>query len=354
MPDIDSYDVALVGAGPIGIEMAVALKSRGVEYIHFEAAQIGQAIVGFPAQTPFFSSPERIAIAGVPLQTVDQTKATREEYLTYLRCVVQQFDLPIRLGERLLGVTRDDDGFVLETRTDRGTHLTRARRLILGTGNMQRPRRLGVPGEDLPHVSHWFGEAHTYFRRRLLVIGGKNSAVEAALRCYRAGAHVTLLHRREEIHERVKYWLRPEILSLIQAGHIGWMPSRCVSRIEPGRVETVPADADGCAVPEGPAAWVEADAVLALTGYEQDQGVFRELGLELMGEEQRPRVNHRTMETSVPGVYVIGTAAAGSERSVRVFIETSHVHVRRVMAAVTGEVCDDEGEDAHVTAHPEA
>lgn len=353
--DDTTYEVALVGAGPIGIEMAVALHRQGVQYIHFESGQIGEAIARFPPQTPFFSSPERIQIAGVPLQTDDQTKATREEYLTYLRCVVQQFDLPLRLFERVEDISRDGAGiFDVTTRTDRGTTTTRARNLILATGNMQVPRALGVPGEDLPHVSHWFGEAHTYFRRKVLIVGAKNSAVEAALRCYRAGADVTLLHRRDEIHERVKYWLRPEMLSLIKAGKIGWLPRRCVSKIEPGRVETVPADDDGNACMNGPREWVDADAVLALTGYEQDSSLFERLGIELIGESRHPKHCRRTMKTDVPGIYVIGTGAAGSEKSVKVFIETSHVHIDRVMASLTGEAPPLEAESDPVYTLPES
>src|SRR4051812_34177769 len=209
---IESTDVAVIGAGPIGLELAVALKRAGVDYLHFDAKQIGYTISWFAPQTRFFSSNERIAIAGVPLQTWDQGKATREEYLAYLRRIVQQFDLQIRTYEPVIHIARVGDGFVLTTKPPGGEKTIRANRVVLCTGGTDRPRRLNVPGEDLPHVSHYFQDPHTYFRKRLLIVGGKNSAVEAALRCYHAGADVSISYRRDQLPQSsIKYWLLPEI-----------------------------------------------------------------------------------------------------------------------------------------------
>src|SRR4051812_39698572 len=177
-----SHDVAVVGAGPIGIELAVALKRSGVESVHFDAKQIGYTISWFAPQTKFFSSNERIAIAGVPLQTPDQNKATREEYLAYLRGIVQQFELDVRTYEPVTGIDKVAGEFVVSTHARSGKRTYRAPKLVLCTGGTDRPRRLGVPGEDLPHVSHYFGDPHAYFGTELLIVGGKNSAVEAALR----------------------------------------------------------------------------------------------------------------------------------------------------------------------------
>src|SRR5690348_15939664 len=221
-PRMTEHQVAVVGAGPIGIELAVALKRAGVNYVHFDAKQIGYTISWFAPQTKFFSSNERIAIAGVPLNTADQSKATREEYLAYLRGVVQQFDLQVNTYEPLIRVDRQaDDSFVLTTKPSSGERTWRVRRLVLVTGGTDHPRRLDIPGEDLPHVSHYFRDPHTYFGRRLLIVGGKNSAVEAALRCYNAGAHVALSYRRERLPEKsIKYWLLPEINYLIEQGRI--------------------------------------------------------------------------------------------------------------------------------------
>src|SRR2546423_1316209 len=193
-------DIAIVGAGPIGLELAVALKQRGADYQQFDARQLGYTISWFAPQTKFFSSNERIAIAGVPLMTADQSKATREEYLAYLRAVATQFELQINTYEPVVDIRREaDGGFVLTTKPASGRRVCRCRRLVLATGGTDHPRRLEIPGEDSPHVSHYFHDPHAYFGKRVLIVGGKNSAAEAALRCHHAGAHVSLSYRRDQL-----------------------------------------------------------------------------------------------------------------------------------------------------------
>jgi thioredoxin reductase (NADPH) len=318
-------DVLLIGAGPIGIELAVALKQRGIRHEHLDAGQVGSTIAWYAPQTHFFSSPERIAIAGVPLQTLDQTKATREEYLTYLRAVVQQFDLRIATFERVVSLRKGaDGGFEAVSVRASGPRQWRARNVVLAIGDMHRPRRIGVPGEDLPHVSHYFGDPHQYFRRRVLIVGGQNSAVEAAIRCHRVGADVTLSYRGRELDgNRIKFWLLPEIRSLIRDGRVRWLPSTVVCEI---RGDTVLLDSGE----------VVADSVLLLTGYEQDSDLFEQAGITLEGPGRRPHFDEQTMETDVPGLFVAGTATAGTQLGgVKEFIETSHVHVARIVAALT-------------------
>src|SRR5207237_384852 len=215
LPVNDHTDVIIVGAGPIGLELAVALKKRGIDYLHFDARQIGYTISWFAPQTRFFSSNERIAIAGVPLETPDQNKATREEYLAYLRAVVKQFELEVRTYEPVTAIDRTGDAFVLTTSPQSGKCICRVNKVILATGGTDHPRRLNIPGEDLPHVSHYFQDPHQYFRKKLLAVGGKNSAVEALLRSHHAGAHVSLSYRREMLpRESIKHWLMPEITGL--------------------------------------------------------------------------------------------------------------------------------------------
>jgi thioredoxin reductase (NADPH) len=329
-------DVAVVGAGPIGLELAVALKCAGIDYLHFDARQIGYTISWFAPQTRFFSSNERIAIAGVPLQTPDQNKATREQYLSYLRGVVQQFDLQVNTYEPVTGIDRDARGFLLSTRPPAGPRRYRARRVVLVTGGTDRPRRLNVPGEDLPHVSHYFDDPHKYFRRRVLIVGGKNSAVEAALRCHQAGAHVSLSYRRDALPAKsIKYWLLPEINHLMQAGRIEGHFNTVPAAITPTTVALKAASpAAGAA---GRVHEVPADFVLALIGYEQDNALLRLAGVEIRGECQSPVFDERTMETNVPGMYVAGTAVAGTQDKYTVFIENCHVHVERIVAALTGK-----------------
>jgi thioredoxin reductase (NADPH) len=321
-------DVVVVGAGPIGLELAVALKREGIDYLHFDAKQIGYTISWFAPQTRFFSSSERIAIAGVPLQTADQFKATREEYLAYLRGVVEQFDLEIHTYCPILSVHRGDGEFLVSFQRDGRRGRCRARRIVFCTGGTDHPRRLNIPGEDLPHVSHYFEDPHTYFRKRLLVVGGKNSAVETALRCHHAGANVSLSYRRSQLDPKsVKYWLLPEINALIQDGGIAASFNSVPVDITPSSVKLKQEDR---------LIDVEADFVLLLIGYEQDTTLLEQAGIELRGACRAPVFDERTMETNVPGIYVAGTAVAGTQDKYRLFIENCHVHVGRIIASLTG------------------
>ncbi len=338
-----THPLAIVGAGPIGLELAAALKRLGVDYLHLDAGQIGQTISWYPRQVRFFSSPERIAIAGVPLHNEEQTKASREQYITYLLAVAEQFDLPVRTFERVEAIERQDDAFVLHTRRRGQAHTHRAAKLVLAIGDMHRPRKLGVPGEELEHVSHYFDEPQRYFRQRLLIVGGRNSMAEAALRCHRAGAHVSIAYRRPWFDERsIKYWLMPELRSLIKHKQIGFYPGSEVERIDAEQVHLRPCAGEP---PSPPPDWlepltqpvnVETDFVLALTGYEMDTRLFELAGVELVGENRAPRFDPATMQTNVPGLYVAGTAAAGTQKRFKLFIENCHEHVTRIVRHVTG------------------
>jgi len=324
-------EAAIVGAGPIGIEMAVALKKAGVNYLHFDARQIGYTISWFAPQTRFFSSNERIAIAGVPLQTWDQNKATREEYLAYLRRVVLQYELKINTYEPVVGITRDADGFMLDTAPRGGAMKYRVKNIIFCTGGTDRARRLNVPGEDLPHVSHYFQDPHTYFQKRLLVVGGKNSAVEAALRCYHAGANVSISYRREQLNQSsIKYWLLPEINGLVAANKIRGLFNTQPIEFTPSHVRFHKMDSSDTF--EEPF-----DFVLLLTGYEADMSLLKKANVQLRGDCELPAYNESTMQTNIPGIYVAGCAVGGTQDKYSVFLENCHVHVPRIVAAIKGQ-----------------
>lgn len=339
------HEVAVIGAGPIGLEVAWALKREGVDYAHLDAGPIGSTLLWWAPGTRFFSSPERIAIAGVPLVTVSGDKATREEYLAYLRAVAEQFDLQVRTFERVEAIAARKGGFALRTKGAGGSGEVAARRVVVAIGDMHRPRMLNIPGEDLPFVSHYLREPHLYFRRRVLIVGGRNSAVEAAIRLWRAGARVSMSYRREEFDgERIKYWLLPEIRHLIKSGEIPFHAGTVPLEIEPGRVVL------GRAAGDGGREAVEADDVLLLTGYEMDGSLLEGAGVELLGEQRAPKFTKATMETNVPGLYVAGTATAGTQSRFRVFIENCHAHATRIVSAVTGRAHE---EPAEVTGAPE-
>ena len=291
--------VAVIGAGPIGLELAVALKRAGIDYVQFDAGNIGSTMQWYPLEMVFHSNAERLAIAGVPIQVPDQQKIKREEFLAYLRAVVLQFDLQIRTYERVESIERLGEKFTLHTRALDGPHVYDFDAVVLAVGAMHAPKLLGIPGEDLPHVSHYFHDPHTYFNQRLL-IGGRNSAIEAAVRCQRAGAHVTLSYRREEFDQTsVKFWLLPEIRSMIRDGRVQFLPNTLPVEIRKGTVLMNTGDE------------IAADFVLALTGYRQDTTLFEMLGVDLQGDDHKPRLDEATMETNVPNVFVAGTAIAG-------------------------------------------
>ena len=337
-----SAQVAIVGAGPIGLELAVALQRAGIDSIQFDAGNVGSTMQWYPLEMVFHSNAERLAIAGVPIQVPDQQKIKREEFLAYLRAVVLQFDLKIRTYERVERVTAngarelegrahsgrssgaDDARFTLQTRAIDGPQVYHVDSVVLAVGAMHRPKLLGIPGEELAHVSHYFHDPHTYFGQRLLIVGGRNSAIEAAVRCQRAGARVTLSYRRADFDATsVKFWLLPEIRSMIRDERVRFLPRTWPVEIRPGTVLLNDGEELG------------ADFVLALTGYRQDTTLFEMLGVDLQGEDRQPLLDERTMETNVPGVFVAGTAIAGSPRErVRIIVEDCHVHVPRIVAAI--------------------
>ena len=331
-----STDVAIIGAGPIGLEVAASLKRVGVDYLHFDARQIGYTISWWPRNTDFFSTSERIAIAGIPIQNTHQQRITGEDYLAYLRSVVEQLDLHVNTYEPVMKLERLGTGFRLRTKPLAGEKEYHCQRVVLATGDMVRPNRLNIPGEALPHVSHYFTDPHMYFRRRLLVVGGKNSAVEAALRCWRAGGEVSMSYRRAAFDETsVKNIILPDTNTQIRRGNITFYPETTPIEITPEHVVLAPTK-DGKPT-EGQTIIHPTDFVLLCTGFVGDSSLIKQAGVALEGDELVPTYHPETMETNVPGLYVAGTAAAGSQQRYRLFIENCHIHAGKITEAITGQ-----------------
>jgi len=329
--EIPTTEVAIIGAGPIGIELAVALHRVGVKFLHFDAHQIGHTISWWPRETHFFSTTERIELAGIPIPNTAQGRITGETYLAYLRSIIEQMDLPIQTYEPVVDIQKEEDHYRLVTQTNSGRRVYRANKVVIAIGDMHRPNKLGIPGEDLPHVAHYFVDPHQYFRKKLLIVGGRNSAVEAALRCWRAGAKVTISYRQKNFDEKsVKHFILPDLLTQIELGTITFFPETAPVSITPAEVTLQKKDGT----------YIErlSDFVLLLTGYIGDITLFGKAGVKLVGEIKAPEHNPETMETNVPGIYVAGTAAGG-ERKQRYtyFIENCHVHVARIVHDLTGE-----------------
>lgn len=321
--------LAIIGAGPIGLELAVNLKRNGIEYLHFDAKQIGYSISWWPRNTHFFSTTERIEIAGVPMQMTGQQRATGEEYLAYLRGIVEQFNLHVNTYEALVRVEQQPQCFLLTTRSMTGERTYTCQKLVYAFGDMHRPNMLGIPGESLPHVSHYMNDPHDFFRKRVLVVGGRNSAVESALRCWRVGGQVALSYRRKRFDpDIVKDWILPDLLTQIERGNIQFFPETAPVEIKPG--STTLEDVSGKRFQH------ETDFVLLHTGFIQETALFELSGVAMSGESNVPTYNPETMETNVPGLYVAGTAAAGTQKRYQLFIENCHEHVGRIFQHLTG------------------
>ena len=336
------YNTILVGAGPIGLELAVNLKDKNVNYLHLDAGQVGQTITWYPHNARFFSSPDRIAIAGIPLHTPNQEKASREQYLAYLRSIVLHFDLQINTYERLTKASHDPHTkrFTLKTQSHQSPNTYTCDNLILAIGDMHSPQPLNIPGESLPHVTHYFDEPHKYFRKNLLIVGGRNSAVEAALKCHHAGANVTLSYRRDNFDKSiVKYWLYPEIRALINEKTLPFLPNTTPIAITPTHTTLAPVTWQNTnpLIDKNRKHHIQlpTDFVLLLTGYKQDSSLFNQLNVKLEGINRHPHYNPKTMMTNIPNLYVAGTATAGTQTKFLVFIETSHIHVDRIITSIT-------------------
>jgi len=323
MKTLPTENSIVVGAGPIGLACAVSAKRAGATPLVVDAGGVTDSIVRYPIGMTFFTTPDKLEIGGHPLVCSGQ-KATREEALKYYRGVTRAEGLRVRPYARLVSARQDGGGLVAELSGPRGPEQVACERLVLATGYFDNPNELGVEGEELPHVSHYFDEAHRSYDLDVVVIGGKNSAVEAALELFRAGARVTLVYRRPTLPQTVKYWLRPDIENRIAAGEIGARFGAAVEAIEPRHVVIRRAD--------GAEERLAADRVYALIGYHPDFELFRRIGIALEPGTERPTVDPVSLETNVPGVHMAGSITAGRATS-EVFIENGRFDGEKIFGA---------------------
>ncbi len=322
------YDLVVVGAGPAGLATAIAAKKRDLSSLVLEKGAVVNTLLHFPTNMVFFTTPELLEIGGLPFVT-PYDKPTRLESLRYYRRVVDTYALAIDQEETVQAVRVDDAHetrtLVVETRSaKRGDRSIRARTVVIATGAFDLPNFMGVPGEELPHVSHYYSEAHPFYRKQVVIVGGANSTADAALDLYRSGAHVTIVHRNPQLSASIKYWVKPDLENRIKEGSIAARMEARVTRITPTTV-TIEQRGD---VEELPA-----DAVFLLTGYHSDTTLFEHAGIRFDPLTLTPDFNPDTFETNVPGIYVVGQVTTGRQ-SGRIFIENGRFHGERAVDGI--------------------
>ena len=324
-----TFDLLVIGAGPTGLACAIEAQRRGLRSVLVDKGCLCNSLFHYPAHMTFFTTPELLEIGDMPFSSPNQ-KPTRSEALEYYRKVAEHYALDVRQYETVESVGGADEDFTVLTRDRFGRETThRARKLVVATGYYDLPNYLGMPGEELSKVKHYYDEPHPFFGLDVVVIGGKNSAAIAALELWRHGARVTLVHRGEAMHRHVKYWILPDINNRIKNGEI--------TAYFRSTVEEITEDEVVLATPEGEVR-LPNQFVFALTGYHPDFAFIERLGVRLDPANDRcPVCDPRTLESNVPGIYLAGVIVAG-ERTNEIFIENGRFHGRLIADHLAGRV----------------
>ncbi|MCL6275126.1 YpdA family putative bacillithiol disulfide reductase [Muricauda sp. 2012CJ35-5] len=316
----DNFDIVIVGGGPIGIACGLEAKKNGLSYVIIEKGPIVNSLFNYPINMQFFSSSEKLEIDDIPFIS-KEAKPKRNEALEYYRRIVTSNNLNINLFEKVGTVTKKNDFFEIET--DKANYL--AKNVIVATGFYDLPNKINVQGEELPKVSHYYKDPHFYASQKLAIVGASNSAIDAALECWRKGAEVTLIIRGPEVGKRVKYWVRPDIINRIEEGSIKAYYNANVTSISPTTLTIN--------TPKG-AIVLENDFVLALTGYRPNFKFLQDLGIELSQDNKKlPSYNPETMESNVKGLFLAGVICGGMETH-KWFIENSRIHAPIIINSI--------------------
>jgi thioredoxin reductase (NADPH) len=319
----DSWaDVLVIGAGPTGLACAIECQKIGLRAIVLDKGCLVNSIFHYPTNMTFFTTPELLEIGDIPFACSGQ-KPTRQEALEYYRRVTDHFRLHVCQYQWVKTVTGQDGDFRV-TATDRAgkIHDYRTKKVIVSTGYYDLPNHLDILGEDLPKVFHYYKEPYPYYDSDVVVVGGKNSAAEAALDLWRHGARVTLVYRGDQVSPSVKYWVRPDLENRIKNNEI--------TAFFKSFVQEIGGDFVVLKTPKGPIR-MENDFVFALIGYHPDYDFLRSVGLELSQIQNRPVCDPETLESNVPGIYVAGVIVAGSRTS-EIFIENGRFHGKQIAA----------------------
>jgi|SRR5215469_14229261 len=322
---MESYDLICIGAGPTGLACAIEAVRAGLKPLVIDKGAICNSIFHYPVNMVFFTTPELLEIGDLPLVSAAE-KPTRVEALKYYRKAAEHYRLQLRLYEQVTKLDGKDGHFIVSTRAlDGGERAYRGIKVVVATGYYDLPNELGIPGEELPHVSHYYTEPHEFWSRDVVVVGGKNSAAEAALDLWRNGARVTMVHRKPELGSTIKYWVRPDIQNRINAGQIPMHFDTNVREITHDHVIIE----NGSGQQKLPA-----KRVFLLTGYHPDFAFIESLGVRLDPKTKRPEMDPLTHESNVPGLYLAGVVIGGRHTS-EIFIENGRFHGKQIVQALT-------------------
>ncbi|MER3525058.1 MAG: YpdA family putative bacillithiol disulfide reductase [Ignavibacteria bacterium] len=314
------FDVLIVGAGPSGLACAIEARRAGLSTVVLDKGSVVDAIRRFPTGLVWFSTPELLEIGEVPF-IVSTTRPTRVDAIKYYQRVAAHYALDVRTFDGVVGIERQEGGFriLTERHQEYRTH-----NVVIATGYYDHPNRLGVPGEQLPNVAHYYREPFEFFGRDVAVVGGRNSAVEAALDLFRHGARVTLIHRGPEFSRGVKYWILPDIENRIKNGEIKALFNSTVKQIREECIQVK--------TPDG-VIELKTDFTFVLIGFHPDTEHLRKYGVEIVPATLAPVHNEETLETNVPGLYVCGSIVAGKNNN-KIFVENGRLHGARIVAAI--------------------
>jgi thioredoxin reductase (NADPH) len=321
---VATYDIICIGAGPTGLATAIEAKRAGMRPLVIDKGCLCNSIYHYPVNMVFFTTPELLEIGDLPLVCAAE-KPTRVEALKYYRKAAEHYGLELCLYELVLRVDGQDGNFTVVTKTEKGTEERySSKKIAVATGYYDLPNELGVPGEELPHVSHYYTEPHEFWNQDVVVIGGKNSAAEAALDLFRNGARVTLVHRQKDLGATIKYWVRPDIENRIKAGQVKALFETRVKQITK----------DDAVVENGAGEKrLPARQVFALIGYHPDFAFIEKLGVRLDQVSRRPSLDPNTLESNVPGIHLAGVVIGGRHTG-EIFIENGRFHGKQIIEAL--------------------
>jgi thioredoxin reductase (NADPH) len=320
-------DLVIVGAGPCGLAAAVSAQRAGLTPLVIESNVVVSTIESYPIYVRFFSTAEKLTIGGLPF-VIATEKPTRRDALAYYRAVVTHFRIPVRQRERVVAIRGKADDFTVVSINAAGEEIvTRTAAVVVATGYFGSPNRLGVPGENLPHATHVYREGHEAFLQDVVVVGGGNSAAEAALDLWRSGARVTLVHFGPTFDKKIKPWVLPDFTNRVKEGQIQACWESRVKEIYPDEVLVTTRNGEQR---------LKADRVYIMTGFAPSLDLLRESGVPISPVTGIPQHNSDTLETTVPGLFIAGVVVAGFDAN-KVFIENGRYHGDRIVAHLTGQ-----------------